>query len=165
MKYCLIVAKGKRAGKPIPVTVDLFMIGSGKMCQLRTKVAGIAEQHCCILMRDKKVFIRDLDSEYSTVVNEEVVPSGQEWPLHGGDRIEIGPLEFMIEFNERALSKSDLEEWALNCLDQTHKRAKSAVEHLDEVFSERKNSYDMAAASANSILEQITAKRGLDKGH
>ena len=105
MKYCLIVAKGKHQGMPIPVTVDLFMIGSGKMCQMRTKVDGVADQHCCLVMRGKKVFIRDLGSDYSTLVNAEVVPTAEEWPLHAGDMIEVGPLEFMIQFSEKALSQ------------------------------------------------------------
>src|SRR5205807_4558420 len=107
MKYCLIVAKGKHHGMPIPVSIDLFMIGSGKMCQMRTRVEGIAEQHCALVMRGKKVFIRDLDSGQTTLVNGELVPNGEEWPLHAGDRIEVGSLEFMIQFSERALSKRD----------------------------------------------------------
>ena len=165
MKFCLIVAKGKHQGMPIPVTIDLFMIGSSKMCQLRTKVEGVAEQHCALVMRDKKVFIRDLGSEYSSLVNSEVVPTGQEWPLHAGDMIEVGPLEFMIQFTEKALSQRDMEEWALRCLDQSHDRKRSAVEELDEVFSQRDRTYDNAASAATSILDQLSAQRGLVKGH
>src|SRR5437879_1685940 len=104
MQYCLIVAKGKRQGTAIPVTIDLFMIGCGKMCQMRTKVAGIAEQHCALMVRDKKVFIRDMGSEFSTWVNGQQVPESEEWPLHAGDRITVGPLEIMIVFSENKLS-------------------------------------------------------------
>jgi anti-anti-sigma regulatory factor len=164
MKYCLIVAKGTHQGMPIPVTVDLFMIGSGKMCQMRTKVDGIGEQHCCLVVRDKKVFIRDLGSGFSTVVNTEVVPTGEEWPLHAGDMIEIGPLEFMIQFSEKALSQRDLEEWALRCLDQSHEEKRSAVEELDEVFNRTTDRYSNASAAADVIIAQLTAKRGLVKG-
>ena len=165
MKYCLIVAKGKHQGLPIPVTIDLFMIGSDKMCQMRTKVDGVAGQHCMVVMRDKKVFIRDMGSEFSTLVNNEVVPTGEEWPLHGGDLIEVGPLEFMIQFTEKALSQRDMEEWALRCLDHSHDQKRSAVEELDEVLSQSTRTYDNAASAANSILDQLSAKRGLVKGH
>jgi hypothetical protein len=149
---------------PIPVTVDLFMIGSGKMCQMRTKVDGIAEQHCALVMRDKKVFIRDLGSGLSTLVNAEVVPTGEEWPLHAGNMIELGPLEFMIQFTEKTLSQRDLEEWALKCLDLTNEQRRSAVEELDEVFSQTSEHYANAASAANSVLDQLSAKRGLVKG-
>ena len=164
MKYCLIVARGKHQGQPIPVAIDLLMIGSGKMCQLRTKVEGVAAQHCAFVMRGKKVFIRDLGSELSTIVNGEVVPSGEEWPLHAGDMIAVGPLEFMVQFTEKALSQRDLEEWALRCLDQSYERQRSAVEELDDVFNTITVKYDNAAQAATSILEKISAKRGLVKG-
>ena len=36
MKFFLIVAKGKKQGMPIPVEIDLFLIGSGPVCQLGT---------------------------------------------------------------------------------------------------------------------------------
>ncbi len=165
MEYCLIVATGKHQGMPIPITIDLFMIGSSKMCQMRTKVDGIGAQHRALVMRDKKVFIRDLGSEFSTLVNAEVVPTGQEWPLHAGDIIEVGPLEFMIQFTEKALSQRDMEEWALKCLDQSHEQKRSAVEELDEVLAQSSRTYDNAASAANSILEQLSVQRGLVKGH
>src|SRR5260370_8764785 len=104
MKYCLIVAKGKHQGTPIPVTVDLFMIGSGRMCQMRTKVDGIAEQHCCLVMRGKKVFVRHLGSGFSTVLNTELVPTAAQWPLHAGDMIAVGPLAFRTQFYATAPS-------------------------------------------------------------
>ena len=40
MKFYLIVAKGSKQGLPIPITVDLFLIGSDKMCQLRKRSLG-----------------------------------------------------------------------------------------------------------------------------
>ena len=58
MKFFLIVAKGKKQGMPIPVEVDLFLIGSGPMCQLRAVHDKIGEQHCALVIRDrKKIFI------------------------------------------------------------------------------------------------------------
>jgi len=164
MKYCLIVANGKHQGMPIPVTIDLFMIGSGKMCQLRTKVEGIAEQHCALVSRDKKVFIRDLGSAFTTKVNGELIPDGEEWPLHAGDRIAVGPLEFMIQFTEKKLSKRDLDEWALKCLDRNKEMEESLSERIEESLNNVNRNYYDAADAANSIIEQLTIRRGVVKG-
>src|SRR5262249_3531311 len=60
MKFYLIVAKGSRQGLPILVTVDLFLVGSDKMCQLRKRSLGL--KHCAFVTRNKKVFVRDMDS-------------------------------------------------------------------------------------------------------
>src|SRR3954465_3053712 len=118
MKFYLIVAKGSKQGLPIPVNVDLFLIGSDPMCQLRKDRLG--GKHCALMVRDEKVFIRDMDSGQSTLVNGSVMPPSEEWPLHAGDRIGVGSLEFLVQLQEHALSGKDLEEWALRCLDTRH---------------------------------------------
>src|SRR5688572_5950953 len=99
LKYYLIVAKGSKKGKPFPITVDLFLIGSERMCQLRAKNLGA--KRCAIITRQVmgkgKLFIRDMDSGEPTTVNDSLLPPGEEWPLHAGDRIAFGNLEFMIQ--------------------------------------------------------------------
>src|ERR1700722_9297219 len=116
MKFYLIVAKGSKQGLPIPIAVDLFLIGSDRICQLRKR--GLGAKHCALVTRDKKVFVRDMDSGHSTLVNGSAIPTGSEWPLHAGDRICVGPLEFLIKFREQGLSGKDLEEWAMRSLDE-----------------------------------------------
>src|SRR5262245_49896769 len=90
MKFYLIVAKGTRQGMPIPITVDLFLVGSDRICQLRKRSLG--KRHCAFVTRDKKVFVRDMDSGQSTIVNGAAIPPGEEWPLHAGDRVSVGNL-------------------------------------------------------------------------
>jgi len=163
MKFYLIVAKGKKQGLPIPIEVDLFLIGSGKMCQLRAEHERIGDQHCALVMRERKVFIRDLNSGESTVVNEDPMPPSEEWPLHAGDMIEVGPLKFMIQFHERALSQRDLEEWALSCLDLDSSLKVTAMDRIEASTKEAKQMED-AAATAASILDRLQAQRGITKG-
>src|SRR4051812_26654998 len=98
MKFYLIVAQGRKKGLPIPITVDLFMIGSGKECQLRSKTSNVPPQVCALVNRDKKVFVRDLNSGRPVLVNGALVPPGEEWPLHMGDILQTGKLEFMLQF-------------------------------------------------------------------
>jgi anti-anti-sigma regulatory factor len=152
MKFFLIVAKGSKQGMPIPVTVDLFLIGSDRICQLRK--SGLGAKHCALVTRDKKVFVRDMDSGESTLVNGSAIPTGSEWPLHAGDRISVGPLDFLIQFREHNLSKKDLEEWAMSCLDETEEQEE---EDPDSTFN-------TAQSAAQSILNKLNAMKGQVKG-
>ncbi|MGE3807746.1 MAG: STAS domain-containing protein [Gemmataceae bacterium] len=165
MKLYLIVAKGKHQGMPIEIKKDLFLMGSDKMCQLRSKMPGIAAQHCAIVTRDeKKVFVRDLGGG-ETLVNNDLVPANSEWPLHAGDRLVVGPLEFNIQFQEKQLNQRDLEEWALKSLDVEAKREKREIEE-DDPFEPgvKGHSSANAASAAGAILDRLAAMRGQVKG-
>jgi anti-anti-sigma regulatory factor len=163
MKFYLIVAKGKRRGMPIPIEIDLFMIGSAPMCQLRAVHDDIAEQHCAFAVRDRKVFLRDLGSGKATMVNDEVMEPSAEWPLHKGDKITVGPLEFMINFREKQLSQRDLEEWALKQLDEDHGQRTSALEELAAANNIAVDD-DNASSVANAIISKMNAAKGVVRG-
>jgi anti-anti-sigma regulatory factor len=156
MKFYLIVARGPKQGMPIPITIDLFLLGADKMCQLRNANLGL--KHCALVTRQKKVFIRDLNSGQPTLINSNVVPPGEEWPLHAGDRIAVGNLEFMIQYREKPLSQRDLEEWAARCLD---------VDEIKELGLEDEDDFrppTNASQAAQSIIDKLSAQRGLVKG-
>jgi hypothetical protein len=158
MKFYLIVAKGKHKGTPIPINADLFMIGRDKMCQLRSKLPEVGDKHCALVSRQRKVFIRDMHSGYPTMLNGNLVPPGEEWPTHKGDRIEVGPLEFKIDFSEKPLSQKDLEEWAAKSLDETSDR---------DLFDEEADAFHAtttASAAAASIIDKLQAQRGVVMG-
>jgi anti-anti-sigma regulatory factor len=164
MKIYLIVAKGKHQGMPIPVPVDLFLVGTAKECQLRSKLPGLAAQHCALVVRENKVFIRDLGSGEATLVNGSVMPPGEEWPLHKGDHLEVGPFEFVLQFREKALSQRDLEEWALRSLDVDSERdldREGAADDSRELLSQKILKASQAAAV---ILDKLNARRGEVKG-
>ncbi|MCE9531199.1 MAG: FHA domain-containing protein [Planctomycetes bacterium] len=163
MKFYLIVATGKRQGEPIPIEVDLFLIGSGRSCQLKAMHEQIGEQHCALVTRERKVFVQDLDSGHPTRVNYEEIPAGEEWPLHAGDLLEVGPLHFMIQFHEHPLSRRDLEEWAIGCLDLVNNRHITAMDRLDAVSAEKIDRED-ASSVAGAILDYLSVKRGVVKG-
>lgn len=158
MKFYLIVAKGKHKGMPIPIPADLFMIGTADMCQLRSKVEGVGGEHCALVVREKKIFLRDLASGNTTTLNGDLVPPGEEWPMHPGDRLEVGPLEFMIQFREKPLSGRDLEEWAARSLDVTTEH-----EYHDEEADAFHKSTSASEAAA-SIIDHLQARKGLVKG-
>jgi anti-anti-sigma regulatory factor len=153
MKFYLIVAKGSKKGMPVEITADLFLIGSDKMCQLRAK--QFPPEQCALVVRENKVYVRDMDSGKSTLVNGTAIPSAAEWPLHAGDHLEVGSLEFVVQFHEKQLSRRDLEEWAGSCLDQDTKRQIYYEETLINPVAARN-----AADAAASIIDRINAEKG-----
>jgi anti-anti-sigma regulatory factor len=108
------------------------------------------------------VFICDLNSGGSTFVNANEIPHSEEWPLHAGDLIDVGPLRFMVQYHERNMSKKDLEEWALKCLDLDAGRRISAMDTLEAMAA--MHVVDDAASAASAILDQLSAKSGIVKG-
>jgi len=159
MKFYLIVAKGKHKGMPIEIKVDLFLIGAKKICQLHSNKPGVGEEHCALVTRERKVFLRDLNSGEATLINGSLVPPGEEWPVHAGDLLEVGPLEFMIQFREKALSQRDLEEWAAKCLDVSSEKELFGDQEED-AFHQPTDASEAAA----KIIDKLQAQRGLVMG-
>src|SRR5262249_28814117 len=137
-----------------------FLLGSDPMCQLRSQLDGIGPQHCALVKRERKVFVRDLNSGQVTLLNGELVPPGEEYACHAGDRLVIGPLQFVIQFRETPLSQRDLDEWALRCLDVDEQREV----HEDEDWRGLRKLQDSPAKAAEHILAKLQAKRGVVKG-
>jgi hypothetical protein len=163
-KVYLIVASGKHRGTPIAISGDLFLIGSSEECHLQSQLPGTGERHCAVIIRENKVFVHDLDSGRPTVVNGEVVNPGQERPLHKGDRLEVGPFEFQLQFQERPLSLRDLEEWALGSLDQNIERESLREYHEDLEGQKLTQKMFKASEAAASILDKLKAQRGEVRG-
>ncbi len=164
MKLYLIVAKGKHQGMPILVKVDLFLMGSENMCQLRSSMAGMAPQHCAVITRGRRVFVRDLGGG-KTYVNNELVPALTEWPLHARDRLTVGPLEFLVQFQEKQLPQRDAEAWAIRSLDLNSAREGREVEDPEEEEEELgSHSPETASAAAAAILGKLQLRKGIVKG-
>jgi anti-anti-sigma regulatory factor len=158
MKSFLIVASGKRKGFPIPIQADLFMIGSGKECQLRCKTPGTPPRQCAIVIRDKKIFVRDLNSGEPTLINDSLLPPGEEWPLHPGDRLSAGKLEFILQLQNKPLAQKDLEEWALNSLDMATQEREDPDD--EELMTARRPRASTPSEAAAAILGKLSSLRG-----
>jgi predicted component of type VI protein secretion system len=94
MKVSLVVAKGKRAGKVLPISGPQFVIGRHKECQLRASGSTISQHHCALLIRGGQVFVRDFDSTNGTFVNQQRVQGERE--LVPNDLLQLGQLAFHI---------------------------------------------------------------------
>jgi pSer/pThr/pTyr-binding forkhead associated (FHA) protein len=100
MKVSLVVARGKRKGKVIPVAGEQFVIGRHKECRLKASGSTISQHHCAILQRQGKIFVRDFDSTNGTYVNQKRVQGEQE--LAPGDLLELGRLAFRVQVDADA---------------------------------------------------------------
>ncbi len=94
MKVSLVVAKGKRAGKVLPISGPQFVIGRHKECQLRASGSTVSQHHCALLIRGGQVFVRDFDSTNGTFVNQQRVQGERE--LAPNDLLQLGQLAFHI---------------------------------------------------------------------
>jgi anti-anti-sigma regulatory factor len=112
----------------------------------------------------RRVFVRDLGSGLPTLVNNEPLPSSEEWPLHKGDLIAVGPLAFKVSFHEKPLSKRDLDEWALRVLDEDTGQKKTVMQELAEAEGRPFEYHDPAAEAAAAMLNQLQAMKGVVHG-
>jgi pSer/pThr/pTyr-binding forkhead associated (FHA) protein len=95
MEVNLIVTSGKHPGKIIPVSAREFVIGRAEGCQLRPQSDRVSRRHCLIRLEKGFAAVRDLGSSNGTFLNGQRLTAEQE--LKGGDRLQVGPLEFEVQ--------------------------------------------------------------------
>jgi predicted component of type VI protein secretion system len=105
MKVSLVVASGVHQGKVVPITAPQFLIGRDPQCQLRPASQAVSKQHCAVIVRDGRVFVRDFGSTNGTLVNDALVQN-EERPVVNNDSLKIGPLDFTIRI-EVAVPSAD----------------------------------------------------------
>lgn len=101
MKVSLVVASGVHQGKVIPIPVAQFLIGRDPQCHLRPASQAISKRHCGLLIRDGKVYVQDFGSTNGTIVNGELLQSGQV-EVQDGASVQLGPLEFRVRIERPA---------------------------------------------------------------
>lgn len=94
MEVVLKVLEGNNAGQEIKVPGDKFFIGRAEDCHLRPKSDLISRHHCCIMVEEGFVAIRDFGSKNGTLINDERVIGERE--LKTGDMLQVGHLKFEV---------------------------------------------------------------------
>jgi S-DNA-T family DNA segregation ATPase FtsK/SpoIIIE len=95
MRLALIVKAGTHAGKVIPITRLPFYFGRSAECQLRSASPLISQRHAALLIRDGRIYVRDMGSTNGTTVNGRVLRN-EEAVVADGCVIEMGPLKFVV---------------------------------------------------------------------
>ncbi len=94
MKVSLEVAQGAHRGKRIPIPGPQFLIGRDPQCHLRPASPVISRRHCALILRDDKVYLKDIGSTNGVEVNGNKVTGAK--ILHDGDHIHMEPLSFVV---------------------------------------------------------------------
>lgn len=105
MKVSLVVASGVHQGRVIAIVGPQFLVGRDPGCQLRPASQAVSKQHCAVIVRDGRVYLKDFGSTNGTVLNDALV-QGEERPLQNNDSLKIGPLDFTVRI-EPAAAKVD----------------------------------------------------------
>lgn len=105
MKVSLVVASGAHQGKSIPIVGPQFIIGRDPGCQLRPASQAVSKQHCAVLVRDGKVYVRDMGSTNGTQLNDATLKS-EEREVKANDLLKVGPLDFTVRI-EATIAKED----------------------------------------------------------
>ena len=95
MEVSLVVETGVHKGRHIAVTTPTFLIGRAKHCNLRPVRPDVGREHCALVVRADRVFLRDYGSTNGTILNSRVLVQG-EVQLMDGDVFEVGPLHFRV---------------------------------------------------------------------
>lgn len=105
MNLKLIATNGKHAGKEITVAGPKFFVGRAEDCDLRSGSESVDPYHCLIVVEEDSAVVRDFGSKNGTQVNGEKIDKQQE--LKSGDALQIGPLQFKVEFPSGASSSQE----------------------------------------------------------
>ena len=98
MSVQLVVASGSRVGQVIPIIGNRFVIGRAEDCNLKPRSELISRYHCEIFLEDGDVFVRDMGSKNGVFLNDRQITETNE--LKNGDKLAIGPLEFVVHLTE-----------------------------------------------------------------
>jgi len=96
MKVNLILLKLGGANKGFKLPSSVTIIGRRQDCDMCVPLMVVSRRHCAINMDEGALRIRDLDSRNGTFVNGERI---EETELKAGDKIQIGPLNFIVQID------------------------------------------------------------------
>ena len=111
MSTYLVCRVGRKAGTRVPLETATFVIGRDATCDLRAKSAQVAARHCAIVRSNGFVVVKDLSSQTGTYVNGRRV-QGQ-CRINSGDKLRVGPLEFVLFMETAAVQPIDTQSPAL----------------------------------------------------
>jgi len=92
----LVVLTGRQQGKRLKLPLRELVIGRDPACDVTLNTTEVSRRHCVLRTTEDGVFVRDLGSRNSTLVNDVPIPG--EVRLKAGDTLRIGPVAF--QFNE-----------------------------------------------------------------
>ena len=142
MQVSLKVARGKSAGKEIPIPVSVFLIGRSDDCHLRPKSDAISRRHCELTIESDSVWVKDLGSRNGTYVDGTKITERTE--VRNGSQLKIGKLAFEVVISAPAVKSEqgfDVSDWLAND-EATAKQEKHLAEPETRQFKLDETSQD-----------------------
>jgi pSer/pThr/pTyr-binding forkhead associated (FHA) protein len=96
MDVKLVVEKGARAAQTFRLRSTDTVIGRRRGCNLRIPSESVSRRHCRLTFRDDYLTVEDLASVNGTLVNGRLI--AKPTIVHPGDRITIGTLTFLVQY-------------------------------------------------------------------
>jgi pSer/pThr/pTyr-binding forkhead associated (FHA) protein len=96
MEVRLVVDKGNTKQQTWHLHRKVTIVGRRHDCDLRILSAEVSRRHCLLSIEDGHVKVEDCDSVNGTFINGKRVVGKQ--ILRPGDHLEIGPVEFIVEY-------------------------------------------------------------------
>jgi pSer/pThr/pTyr-binding forkhead associated (FHA) protein len=140
MDVRLVVDKGNAEPQTWRLHNKDNVIGRRRDCQLRILSAEVSRRHCMLTIDDGHVSIEDLDSINGTFINGQRVVGKQ--VVRPGDRLEIGPVEFVVNYDLAESGRSRL---------APHRVAVGAHEQDAEVL-------EVAEPDVQGVVEEATSE-------
>jgi periplasmic protein TonB len=103
MKYVLVSARGRKQGLQIPINEKIFVVGSSPRNQIRSVQQGVGDRHCAFVLHKNRLYLQDLGSGHPTHVNGTTMTPGSRLVLQSGDRVALGPMEFVVRAERPAV--------------------------------------------------------------
>ena len=97
MTLRLRIVQGRPHGQQLCFPQGEYLVGRGAECQVRPNSEWVSRQHCLLRVTAAAASIRDLGSRNGTLLNG--TPLTCEHNLRSGDRVEVGPLVFEVQFD------------------------------------------------------------------
>jgi len=93
MQVQLVMFKSDGSRRDFPLTRDRIIIGRTNEVGLRIPLSSVSRKHCEIAIEGNVLRLRDLGSSNGTLHNNVRVKEAE---LSAGDRIEVGPVVFIV---------------------------------------------------------------------
>ncbi|MCS6977204.1 MAG: FHA domain-containing protein [Gemmatales bacterium] len=97
MHVGLVIVKGGPKGRMIALRDGETLVGRAKGCKLRLMASDVSRRHCLLTLTGDRLRVEDLGSVNGFVVNG-VRRRDAAW-LMPGDRLRIGPVEFLFVYD------------------------------------------------------------------
>lgn len=101
----LVIQNGKHKGTRLVLPKRHVTIGRDEHCGIRLNSSDVSRQHCRLFRNDATYCVEDLGSQNGTFVND--APVEGRVPLQHGDRLRVGPMEFVFTIEKPQKKDAD----------------------------------------------------------